>query len=438
MSSMFRQLARAPIALLGVFRSYGLILSNANYVALSMVVNSLLGFAYWWFAARFFPPVAAGFASAIISTMLLLGIVSTLGWGTLLVGELSGRPTGYEQLLATAFVVVGLSGLIIGASFALVAPFLLIQYQPLRDTFWLASLFALGVMATALAMVLDQVLLGLLQAGAQLQRNSLFSLLKLGLLVALVIMISARTWEQILETWVLSLWGSLLYLLWRRRTLIMLVACRPQPALWRALQVRALEHHVLNLALLVPGTTLPIIAASAISAEANASFYVAFILATFVFTGPAALASVLFAAAGTLATGISAKLRFTLSTSFLVGVLGIGAVVVGGDLLLSLFGHHYVTEASPCLRILTFGVLPAIVRDHYVTLCRITQSMRKAALPLFLGGLLEILLALLGALWGGMNGLSAGWLTAMVIQAALMGPTVYQYVRKEDRSRSPQ
>ena len=61
---------------------------NAGSLIGTTAVTSGLGFAFWWLAARMFSTEAVGLASAIISTMTLLGSASILGLGTLLIAEL--------------------------------------------------------------------------------------------------------------------------------------------------------------------------------------------------------------------------------------------------------------------------------------------------------------------------------------------------------------
>src|SRR5881275_3639940 len=69
-----------------------IILVNAGSLVGTTAVTSVLGFVYWWLAARQFPPEAVGFASAAISAMMLLATICILGLGTLLVGELPRQP----------------------------------------------------------------------------------------------------------------------------------------------------------------------------------------------------------------------------------------------------------------------------------------------------------------------------------------------------------
>src|SRR5215471_2946543 len=98
-------------------------LVNTGSLIGTTAVTSLLGFGYWWVAARWFSPQAVGLGSATISAMTLLGTVCMLGMGTLLTGELPRRPGEEGPLISTALIVVGGAGACAGVVFALVAPF---------------------------------------------------------------------------------------------------------------------------------------------------------------------------------------------------------------------------------------------------------------------------------------------------------------------------
>src|ERR1700730_6720585 len=67
-------------------------LRNAAALSAGAGTTAVLGFVYWWFAARNFPAEAVGFAAAAVSMMNFLALVSELGMGTLLMGEVPRMP----------------------------------------------------------------------------------------------------------------------------------------------------------------------------------------------------------------------------------------------------------------------------------------------------------------------------------------------------------
>jgi O-antigen/teichoic acid export membrane protein len=134
------------------------IVVNAGSLVGSMAVTSVLGFAYWWLAARQFSPEAVGLASATISAMTLLAGFGTLGLDTLLLGELSRHRGREASLISGTLLVVGGVGGCLGIVFAAVAPYFLLDFQALRANIGNIALFVVGVTLTAITFALDAAL----------------------------------------------------------------------------------------------------------------------------------------------------------------------------------------------------------------------------------------------------------------------------------------
>ena len=403
------------------------ILTNASSLVSTTAVASALGFVYWWLAARQFPHAAVGLASAAISAMMLLGNASVLGLGTLLIGELPRQPGKASSLITTALVVAGAAGGVLGLLFAIAAPALSADLRPLAASFGSSALFALGVSLTAVTLVLDQALIGLLRGELQLWRNTLFAITKLVVLWAVGVWAANTFGLTIYATWVVGSLISLVALvLFAALKGVRISAYWPEWTLLRRLGKAALEHHALNLALQSPSLALPVLVTAQLSATTNAYFYTAWMVANFVFIVPLSLTTVLYAISAAEPGALARKIHHTLGLSAVVGLLANVVLLVGADLLLKLFGPAYAEQASSSLRILVIGVFPLIIRNHYIAISRIRGRVTNAALVMAVGGFLELTLAAVGAGVGGLTGLSVGWLAAVCIEAVFMARTVYR------------
>src|SRR5678815_1610710 len=98
-----------------------------------------------------------------------------------------------------------------------------------------------------------------------------------------------------------------------------------------------------------------------LSATANAHFYIAWMIAGFVFIGPSALTTVLYAVSAAEPAVIASKTRLTLALSLCIGAGASVVLQVGAEQVLHLFGRAYAAEAAMSLRILTFAVFPLIM-----------------------------------------------------------------------------
>lgn len=403
------------------------LLVNAGSMIGTTVVTSGLGFVYWWLAARQFPAEIVGFASAAISAMSLIGTIGIVGLGTLLIGELPRDPARRGPLITTALLVAGLLSALLGVVFALIAPVISAEFQPLTGGASNVALFVLGVVLTAVTLVLDQALIGLLRASLQLWRNAIFAVVKLVALLPLSWWLSDATGLGIYTTWTI---GNLLSLLGLAGIVVALRlrlrVHRPAWSLLRDLPGAALGHHALNLALQLPGFALPIIVTGLLSAALNASFYMAWLMLHLVFAIPYTLTTVLYAVGVADRGAFAQKMRLTLSLATTIGLVSNIILWLGADLIMGVFGPSYAADAAWTLRIMGLGVFPLIVKDHYVAVQRIHNRIPATAALVTLGSLLELGLAALGTQFSGLYGLSIGFVIALYIEGLYMARSVYQ------------
>jgi O-antigen/teichoic acid export membrane protein len=412
-------------------RVNSVMLTNAGALIGTTAVTSLLGFVYWWLAARRFPPEEVGVASASVSAMVLLGGFCVLGLGTLLITELPRQPGQAASLISTSLTIVGAVGAMVGFVFAIVAPFASSGFKELGVSLANVALFAAGVSLTAMAVVLDQSLVGLLRGKLQFGRNALFASAKLVALFGLSIFSAGRAGVAIYATWALGIVISLValaaYLLcktgWQGGDYL------PRWSLLRKLGGAALQHHMLNMTLQAPVLMLPLLVTALLSATMNAWFYVSWMIVNFVFLVPNTLTIVLHAMNSAQQTTLAHKARVTLAVGLATSLLANCVLQVAAKQALSLFGASYAQQATWTLRVLLLAAFPLTIKYHYIAICRIQDRIKQAMLGMLPGGLLELSAAALGARLGGLTGLSAGWVVAIYIEALFMFRTVVSTVR---------
>ena len=404
------------------------ILVNAGSLMGTTVITAMLGFIYWWLAARQLPPEAVGLASAAISAMTLLGTFAILGLGTLLLGELSQRRGKEASLISAALILVGGVGGLLGLAFAVAAPHISISFQILAASIENSALFTLGVSLTAITLVLDQALIGLFRGELQLWRNTLFAVVKLAALAIAIFWLAHVTGLTIYATWVVGEICSLAALAgyalvkkgWAGRNYL------PQWGLVRKLGLPALKHHILNLTLDAPSLILPVLVTVLLSATVNAWFYVSWNISSLANIFSSALTTTLYAVSSAQPSTLAHKMRLTLSLAFVVSVLASAVLLLGTRQVLDLFGHSYAEQAAWSLRILSLESFPFIIKNHYIAVSRIQGRVTHAAQLTIITGMLELGGSTLGALLGGVTGLSFGWFCAMCIEALFMSRTVFK------------
>jgi O-antigen/teichoic acid export membrane protein len=124
-------------------------------------------------------------------------------------------------------------------------------------------------------------------------------------------------------------------------------------------------------------------------------------------------------------------MRTTMKLSLAAGVPMCLVLFVTADWLLNLFGGHYAEQAAWCLRILSLGIFPLIVKYHYVALLRVYNQLDSAIRLFLVGSVLEIIFVVLGIELGALTGLSIGWLAAVSVEAAVMYYRMSRHKREE-------
>ncbi len=410
---------------------------SASSIVGATAATSLLGAVYWWLAARQFPAEAVGLASSAISAMTLIATLSSLGLGTFLMGALPSRPDGGRTLIAASLIISGGGAGVMAFAFAFAAPILSSDLDPLGAGPLPALVFAAGAALTAAGLVLDQALIGLLRGGLQLGRNVVLGVTKLGVLFLAGAVLARESGMDIYSAWVAGLVFSFLGLaplLPIREMLAGVSVTRWVQALPSAMATAwksMLSHQALNLALRLPIFLLPVLAVVLVSAVANASFYIAWLVVNLAFVAPGSLATVLYTVGSGDRDALAEKIRMTLKLALVLTVAATIVLLSVAGPLMSIFGKSYSENATTVLRILALSGIPILVKNHYVAVVRIQGRVRAAQPLVWFGTVLELALAAAGASAAGLEGLAVGWTAAVFVEGIIM----YRPVREAAKPR---
>ena len=398
-------------------------INTTGGLVLATAVNNGSGFIFWWIAAQRYPAEAVGLAGAAVSAMLLLSQISMLGLGTTLAGVLHREPRA-ASLAVTAMIAASGAGAVLGLGFALLGPAISAELQPIAESWQVVILFAVGVSITTFSALLDPVLVSTARNLLQLLRNVIFSVSRLVfLLVAAALLASA---------------GMVLYGVWIASTVFSLVVIGSlvhrarlsgdiRPLVWRQLggmASDALSHHILNLSRSSSVWLLPLLVTIMLSREANASFYVALLLANFVALVGTSATFTLYVIGAQEPERLWQQLRFTMGVASVSSLAGTAVLTAGGGLLLTAFGDRYASEAYPTVALLAASTLPLAVKDHWIAIHRVRGSVRRGAVVGVMALALEISAAAYGAALAGIEGLALARLAVLVLEAAFMARTV--------------
>lgn len=401
---------------------------NAGSLMATTMITSLLGFAYWWVAARAASPEAVGQASAAVSAMILIGTIGMFGMGTMLIADLPSLRGPKWALISTCLLVAGAAATVGGLIYVALAHLAIPGLQnALGGTFGEVLLVA-GIAINAITLVLDEALVGLLRGPLQLMRNAWFSLIKLLLLGLLALAPFTLDGSELLLTWVAGIVLSTALLSGTLRRRHVIDSLRPRLTLLRGRARATFDHNVLNLAAYLPRAALPLVVTAVLSAEANAAFYTAFMVVSFLSMVPGNVALTLFAVTSGDKRALRSKVRMGLLICLAVGLPVSLFVAVLAHPIMGIFGSQYEATAGTALSILAFTYIPFVFHHFFLAISRVQNRVRRAGVFCIFAGLAELAAAWYGGERGSLTDLVSFVAIVMGVETVLVAPTVLRVV----------
>lgn len=354
---------------------------NAYLLLLNEIFNAGLGIIFWILAARLYTTEVVGFNSAAISTMTLLAELSFLTFRSVLLRFLPRAGEHTARLIINAYVVGSLLAAVFGLGFVAWLGWWQPTHALVSQPAFLAW-FALSPVIWALFSLQDNALTGLRRPGWILLENSLYGLLKIGLMVLLVGPVSSY---GIFASFVVPAALAIV-------PINLLIFARIVPSHMRRTRAQtetmpvrmvvsfAASDYVgalLNMAL---NKLLPLIVLGLVGASATAHFFLAWMIAYSVQLVIASMtASLTVEAAADRDHLIGMSRRILHQMMRLVGP-AIVALLLAAEPMLGLFGWEYAEEGTVLLRLLTISALPMMITSLYLGFARVQRQLRGTIL----------------------------------------------------------
>ncbi|EST21997.1 lipopolysaccharide biosynthesis protein [Streptomyces roseochromogenus] len=403
---------------------------NAYALMLNTGVSAVLGLGFWLAAARYYSESAVGQGSAAIAAMkFLAGLTAVTLTGALArFIPVSGKRTGtlIFRTYAGSSLVVALAAGVFLLTLDTWGP----SYRFLHGTVNGLG-FIVAVVAWNLLTLQDGVLTGLRSATWVPVGNTVFSAVKLALLVALAVAIPTA---GVFVSWVAAIVTSVVPLGW-------LVFRRLVPRHVKATEGRAQPPTLTQVGRFLAGDytgslfslaviyLVPVLVASQVSSAENAYFYIAATIG-----GTTDLLAINMGASLTVEGShdpdrLAANTRAALRRMARIMLPVAGLLITGAPWILGVFGTGYAAAATPLLRWLAVGSILRVVIETYFAVLR--ARSRTAGLALFQGLLCALTLGLTLLLLPRMGLTGAGIAEAgsLAVIAAIAAPRLWKTIR---------
>lgn len=326
---------------------------NAMYLMLSNFVIAGFGFLFWTIITRSYPASEVGLATTLLSVSSLLSLLALAGFDTTFVRFLpaSQRKNDY---INSGFLIVTILSVGVSMGVAYILPYTSPHFAVLH-TWWGAISFVFFTFVTTLNVLTNAVFLAYKKARFIFVINTLFSLVK----VILPLMILGNALTIFILAGIAQLVGLMLSLVAMQRYFsysFRLVFDKEALRLVRTFSLTMYSGSILNL---LPPTLLPIIIISAIGPQNSAYYYIAFTIASLLYTIAYSSMQSVFAEGSHDETALK---DHVIKAARLIGVVLLPAAILTAilsPLLLAIFGQEYTDKAVPLLQIFALSA-PAV------------------------------------------------------------------------------
>ncbi len=397
---------------------------------LNTCISGVLGLGFWLAAARYYSDTAVGQGSAAIAAMkLLAGLTAvTLTGAVARFIPIAGRATGrfiFRTYAGSSLLVAVAAGIFL-LTLDLWGPSYRFLHGPLNGLG-----FLLAVVAWSVLTLQDGVLTGLRSALWVPVGNTVFSVVKL---VLLIVFAAAIPTAGVFVSWVAAIGVSVLPLGW-------LVFRRLVPRHVKATEGKSTPPTARELGRFLAGDytgalfslavvyLLPVIVAAQVTSVDNAYFYI-----TATIAGTVNLLAINMGASLTVEGAhdparLAANCRAALRRMARIMLPVCGALFFGAPYILGAFGQGYADAATGLLRVFAVGALLRVVIETYFAVLR-AQS-RTSGLAYLQGALCVLVLGLTLLLLPRMGLIGAGIaeVSSLALIATIAGFKLYRIVR---------
>ncbi|MGH9279397.1 MAG: hypothetical protein ACRD12_14990 [Acidimicrobiales bacterium] len=408
---------------------------TASALMVNTAVTSGLGMVFWALASRAYPARVLGEAAALIAAMMLLSVISQLNLSMGIARLLPQVTDRRWRPVLGAYGVTAAVALVVSGAFVIAAPRLFGGFAFLGHRPAMACALVVAVVLWNVFALQDAVLTASRWAVVVPIENGVFGLLKIGLMVWLAGHLAEQgifvAWLGAMAVMLLPVNGFIFGRVLRSRR-----SPRAQPsvsALPIADRRRVTRYLALDYvaALLNQGYTsmLPLLVVAVLGRDANAYFYIAFLVAGAVRAVAEAMSTSLVVEGAHDESELASLARRSVTRYVKYAVPGVLLLAAGAGLLLAPFGAAYVDHGVAVLRLLLVATLPQAVVSLYIAVERVRANVGRV----LAAEAAVVILVTAGAVAGmqavGLVGLGWAWLVAQSVVAAAVTPGLWRACR---------
>ncbi len=384
------------------------LIKNSYYLMASSLLGMGSGFLFWLIAARIYLPSHVGIATATISAMNLIAILSLIGLNYSVVSYLP-EEKNKSDVINTSFTILTLVSFALSILFIMGIEIWSPALNYLRSSKY-APLFILFAVVSTLALFQGNVFLSFRNARYTFFQN-MFTTVRL---ITLPLLASAGEFGIFLSY---GLGVVISFIVGNLMIRKFLHEYKPWPRLMfnkiKEMLIYSLANYITYIFEMLPTYVLPLIILNFLGPRENAYFYIAWMFSGILLMVPRSVSMSLFVE-GTYKEDLIGTSKKALLFIFLILSIGILGVRVFGSYLLGFFGEEYKAGYS-LLILLSYGSIPYSFIMVYVAIKRAQRKVIPLVLTYSLLSISIVGLSYMLVPVYGINGVGYSWISGNLL-----------------------
>lgn len=346
---------------------------NSIYLILSTGIMSFFGFFFWIINARLYTPQEVGLATTLISIMTLISGFSILGLDMGLVRFL-GKSEKKNKIVNSVFILTSLTSLLTIFVFINGILFFSPKLAFLKENLLFGFLFGFFTVLVTINNVIDGIFLAYRSAKFTLFKNTFLSIIKV---ILPIFFIAFGAYGIYMSVGIANLiavivaFGFLIYVFNYRCNLSLKMTGMKKIISY------SFGNYISGFIGGLPAMILPILIFNKMGPQSVAYFYMAMMIANFIFIIPFSVTQSLFAEGTHSENDLKKHILKAGKIISLILIPVIFITVLFGNYILLAFGKQYSLEAFSLLQIMAFSSIFIAINGIFGTVLRIRQKIKE-------------------------------------------------------------
>lgn len=385
---------------------------NSTYLIVTNFSYLVLGFFFWVISTRYYTPEDIGEMSAILSSISIISMISSIGLPMSLVYYLPRYREHASNIINTCLIIViGLTIILSIIFISGIGTFIPELESVFRD-FEISIIFIITTMAMAISVLMSSIFTAGRRSSYHMIKENFSGSLRI---ILLLVFIGFGAYG-ILLSWSVGIIAAvilgffLLFKLWNYHPRIILDPIIKDMAKF------SIEVYITGMLFNIPRLVFPIIIVNTISKDAAGYFFIAITMASLLYGIPSSIASSFMAESSDKEKfwhNVNKAIKFNLII-LIPGVLGF---MIFGKFVLNIFNPAYVQNSMESLNILSLTSIPMSIIIIYGI---IQNAQKKIIETIKINGTVVIVTLLLSyyfiTIWN-IEGIAISYLVANMIVA---------------------